>query len=297
MGADEIAQAARRRNAVAKRTLAVRRAQQRRFRIGLACAAVLHAALFVGVGRWASPRQLGEPDASPEGISVDLVDAADLMSRNSMSDPPDNPPIKTGSVAAPPQPPQPPQPQQEPPPPAEAEPPPPPVPAPAPTRTPAPKKSAALDKALDLPYPADQPQAHKQSPKQPPNKSPSEQPYHDPLDLSLPDISSAPPGRSTPYSRPPGITRSGENYEFGRGVIMALRRTMPGFTVVGQVTIRLFLSEIGNIVEVRLVRSSGDPILDQSVLFSAKQASFPIPPAGATVADRTFMVTYVYRTW
>ena len=35
--------------------------------------------------------------------------------------------------------------------------------------------------------------------------------------------------------------------------------------------------------------------MDQNVVFAAKQSSFPIPPAGATVADRTFLVTYVYR--
>jgi hypothetical protein len=35
--------------------------------------------------------------------------------------------------------------------------------------------------------------------------------------------------------------------------------------------------------------------MDQNVVFAAKQASFPIPPAGATTADRTFLVTYVYR--
>ena len=41
--------------------------------------------------------------------------------------------------------------------------------------------------------------------------------------------------------------------------------------------------------------SSGDPVFDQKVAFSVKQASFPIPPAGATVADRTFHVAYIYH--
>jgi TonB family protein len=70
---------------------------------------------------------------------------------------------------------------------------------------------------------------------------------------------------------------------------------MPASSVMGQVTIRLFLSETGNIAEVRLIRSGGDPFLDQNVVFAARQASFPIPPAGATTVDRTFLVTYVYR--
>ena len=100
MGADdEIARAARRRQAVVRRTLAARRAQERRFWIGVACAAVLHAALFFGVGRSASQRQLGEPDASPEGIAVELVDAADLMSRSTVAA--DNPPASPPSAAQP----------------------------------------------------------------------------------------------------------------------------------------------------------------------------------------------------
>jgi TonB family protein len=55
------------------------------------------------------------------------------------------------------------------------------------------------------------------------------------------------------------------------------------------------LDEKGNIAKVELVQSGGNRELDQSVLFSAQQASFPYPPNDATVADRTFRVTYVYR--
>src|SRR5262249_16567513 len=128
----------------------------------------------------------------------------------------------------------------------------------------------------------------------PTTKSASLQRPHDPLELSLPDAALAPAGRSAAFARPPNITRSGENDEFGRAVIRALRRTMPGSDKLGQVTVRLFLSETGNLLEARLVRSGGDPIMDQNVLFAAKQASFPIPPNGATVADRTFLRTYVY---
>src|SRR5258707_14291606 len=107
MGADEIAQTARRRAAFVKRTLAARRVQERRFWIAVGCAAAVHAALFIGAAGWSSPRQLGEPDASPDGISVELVDAADLMSKETVP----MPPVDTGSITPPPRPqPQPPQP-------------------------------------------------------------------------------------------------------------------------------------------------------------------------------------------
>ena len=103
-------------------------------------------------------------------------------------------------------------------------------------------------------------------------------------------------GRSAAFARPPNITRSGENDEFGRGVVRASQaddaRQRPA---LGQVTVKFLLTETGNMVEVRLIRSGGDPIMDQNVVFAAKQSSFPIPPAGATITDRTFLVTYIYR--
>jgi TonB family protein len=63
----------------------------------------------------------------------------------------------------------------------------------------------------------------------------------------------------------------------------------------GRVTIRLFLNERGNVANIVIVESSGDRNLDHDVVFSAYQASFPFPPKGATVADRTFRVSYNYR--
>jgi periplasmic protein TonB len=261
--------------------LRVRRAQERRFWIGVGCAALLHAALLFGASRSAMQRQLGEQDASPEGITVELVDAADLMSKTTMpaqeASAPGNP-VSTGSVAPTPPPP----------------PPPPPEPEHPPARAPEPKKAAAIEKAPDkasLPDPT-----RKQSSTDPAAKAKSTPaPPSDPLVLGLPNAAFAPPGRSAAFARPPGITRSGENDDFGRGVIRALRQTMPGSTVMSQVTVRLLLSETGNLVEVRLIRSGGDPILDQNVVFAVKQSSFPIPPVGSTILDRTFMVTYVYK--
>jgi protein TonB len=282
MGADQNAGAAPRRPAMVHRALAARRAQERRFWIGVACAALAHVALLVGVVGSSPERRIGEPEASPEGIAVELVDAADLQSRSTVAA--DTPPSSTGSLAPPPQrpSPEPPRPQEEPAEPEAQQAPP-----------PAPKNPEAIEKAPEHPTP--EPRKKETSKAAPSSKSASLQRGHDPLELSLPDAALAPMGRSAAFARPPNITRSGENDEFGRGVIRALRRTMPGSDRLGQVTIRLFLSETGNLLEAHLIRSGGDPIMDQNVVFSAKQASFPIPPNGATVADRTFLVTYVYR--
>ncbi|HET6927475.1 MAG TPA: TonB family protein [Hyphomicrobiaceae bacterium] len=286
MAADQNARAAPRRPAVVRRALAARRAQDRRFWIGVACAALVHAAILIGVVSSSSQRRIGEPSASPEGIAVELVDAADLESRSTVTA--DNPPANTGSLAPPPQ-----RPSPEParPPQEDA------TPATEPevqhAPLPAPKNPDAIEKAPE--HPTSEPHKKETSKAAPTSKSASLQRPHDPLELSLPDAALAPAGRSAAFARPPNITRSGENDEFGRGVIRALRRTMPGSDRLGQVTIRLLLSETGNLLEAHLVRSGGDPIMDQNVVFAAKQASFPIPPNGATVADRTFLVTYVYR--
>jgi periplasmic protein TonB len=277
--ADDIARAARRHHALVRRTLAARRAQERKFWIGVACAAVLHAALFVGFGGASSLRRMGEPDQSPEGISVELVDAADFLSQTTV------PPQQESAPANPVSPPnlaQPPPPASEPAPPSQSE------------KAPEPKKTVAIEK---LPDPSTRPDpATKQSNTAPPTKTKTTPiaPL-DPLLLGLPDASFAPSGRSAAFARPPGITRSGENDEFGRGVLRALRQTMPASTMLSQVTVRLLLSDKGNLIEVRLIRSGGDPILDQNVLFAVKQSNFPIPPVGAPEVDRTFMVTYVYR--
>jgi TonB family protein len=102
-------------------------------------------------------------------------------------------------------------------------------------------------------------------------------------------------GGAAGLQRPPGITRSGLNDAFARAVIKALQQTMPQLTeVLGRVTIRIFLTESGNVSEVRLLSGAKNSSLNQSVVFAARQTSYPIPPAGSNRADRTFMVTYIY---
>ena len=246
--------------------------------MGLTCAAVLHVALIVGISR-SSTRIMGDRVGQPDGISVELVDAADLMSKSTVAVDPTPP--GSPSMAQPPRPD-------------------PPRPTPRPSE---PEKTTARpiepEKPEAVPLPGLTPKEREAPPaaKSKPKPQPQSPPQPDlPLQLNLPDMTFSPPSRSAAVSRPPGVTRSGENDEFGRGVIRALRQTMPRPTgTLGRVTVRMFLTEQGNLQEVRVVYSGGDPILDQSVLFAVKQASFPLPPVGATVADRTFLVTYVYR--
>lgn len=134
--------------------------------------------------------------------------------------------------------------------------------------------------------------AEKQKQAAPAKKKPAPQAK---LDMRFPDASSAPPGRSAAATRPPGITRSGENDDFGRAVVRALRQTMPPPQgIYGVVGVRLILTENGDLASVDVMEKSGTN-LDQSVVFATKQTYFPLPPYKSTVADRTFYIRYVYR--
>jgi TonB family protein len=299
MGADKVARTADRTLAVDRPLAAVAGTQDNRFWFGLAFVAALHAALIFGITR-SSPRQIGERSGRPDGISVVLVDEADLKSKNTFREDGASaaPPaiVQPPAPAAPPQPKasEPPVPKQTPAPKVEAAP-------PAPRPFDEQKNARAIDKeSLDLlapgPTPAPAPkQSDPGSAAKIPPKQEQPQPKP-PLQLTMPNMPVAPGDRAAAVARPPGATRSGENDEFGRGVIRALRQTMPSPNgQLGRVTVKLLLSNTGNLAEVQLVRSAGVPGLDQSVVFAVKQASFPIPPGGATLVDRTFLVTYIYN--
>lgn len=279
--------------------------RQRGFWIALGCALVLHAALLVEANRNA-PRRVGSAEGSDEAIAVEIVTEADLKSRETVAVPQSGaPPVP------PPQPQTAPEPAPQPPPEPEAK-----AAEPAPTPPPAPQPKQEAEKPpsqFDLPdladvaplpektKPAEQEAkaepAEKQSKPEPQKKKEQakQQARLDPP-ASPRDAPQAAPNRGSSFSRPPGITQSGENDDFGRGVIRALRATMPPPAgIYGRVTVRLLLNENGDLSQVQVVESSGKPNLDQSVVFATKQSNFPLPPAGATVADRTFLISYVYR--
>lgn len=303
--------------------------RERNFWIALACATVLHASLFVGAIA-SKPKRLGAENGADNAISVSLVTEADLESRSTIADEPKPPPGPPPSPAQQPQPaqqppqpkeakqePQPPQPEQPPKPEEEQKAEQPPAPDDAKPEEKPEQKVAKTedpkqqDDAPDLfslqdDNPANmksdtkpKPQPKSEAKKSSPHKaSPKKQKRLASLDLSTPKSLMAPSfggAGSAGLQRPPGITRSGVNDAFARAVIKALQQTMPQLTdVLGRVTIRIFLTETGNVAEVRLLSGAKDSSLNQSVVYAARQTSYPIPPTGSNVADRTFMVTYIY---
>jgi periplasmic protein TonB len=254
---------------------------ERAFWIGLLCAALVHAGLIVEVSRSAA-RYVGERDGDPEALNVEIIDAAELKSRSTLRAQSPSAPPSTGD-AAPPQT-------------AAA------TPAEGSPEAPAslvdqrkPVETSTEKSGWEPVAPPSPPQPKTEAVPKPKDKSSPQQKQQLSLNLDLPrDF--APIGRSTAAVRPPDITRSGENDEFGRGVIRALRRTMPSPRgQMGRVTVRILLNDHGNLAELELISGATDPIMTQEVMFSVRQSSFPLPPVGATVSDRLFLVTYIYN--
>ena len=120
--------------------------------------------------------------------------------------------------------------------------------------------------------------------------------------LTTPSSSACPirrfprPGHSAAFARPAGITRSGENDEFGRGVIRALRRTMPG-SDSARPDHHPAVSCRRPAISSRCASSGAAAIQSWTrtwCLPPSNRASRSRPPAPPSV-DRTFLVTYVYR--
>ena len=303
----------------------------RQFNIALVVATVVHV-LFLTSFLAADVRQLGDPGGAADGISVEIVTEADLKSMGTVADtaagppaPPAPPPPQPQQTAAPPPPPQqtaslPPAPPAEPPAPepqAQPEPvPSPPAPEPQAQPKEAPPEQAATppesplgdERLLKIPSQAALP--HSLEPPKPPEPAkpvrpeearppqPKQRQRTTALDLTVPpSVFMAPSGGGgAGIERPAGITRSGENDAFARGVIAALQRSMPQLRdTYGRVTVRIKLDKDGSLVGTEVIRPSSVAGLDQNVVFSTRQSSFPFPPRNANAADLTFLVTYIYR--
>lgn len=306
-----------------------------RFRLSFGLALLVHALMFVSLYS-AKPRQIGDPEGADDALSVEIVTEADLGSRAAAaSSGGPMLPILDGESAeqqpapqtAPATAPASPQAAPAPPVPAGTTPSPPKTAAeekraaePQPQARPPAQKDAALKDLvpLSLTEAIDQLNSKSDRPSQVNGKAATDaksgegrkpapapaKPAANPaiamkLDLNLPQSAfmrhSFTGGRGG-VERPPGVTRSGENDDFARGVVKALQGTMPQLRdTVGRVTVRITLDYRGNIANTQVVSSSGNASLDQSVVFATKQTNYPIPPKNAVAVDLVFLITYVYR--
>jgi len=288
--------------------------------LALAVATLMHALLLMGFLHF-QPRIVGDPAGSNDPIAISIVSREEFLKETSQSEVADQPP------AAAPRPDESQSQQNKPEPPSKA-----PQPAKQPHELPpepqteakseekaepqekspsAPALESGNPGPLSLSTPA--PPEPKESASDPPaRQEPSKQSEKNTrkqpdkpsqrlskLDLrvpTLPDGASAIAGGGASFQRPPGITKSGANDEFARAVIRALQKTMPPSDgTFGHVTVRILLDENGNVVKVDLLGGTANVSLKQQVIFAARQTTYPFPVPHSNLADRTFLVTYVYH--
>ncbi len=92
----------------------------------------------------------------------------------------------------------------------------------------------------------------------------------------------------------PGASHSGKSNEFERAVIWALAATRPmGNGKWGSTIVTFVISAEGHVEGLRLLQSSGDNWLDTGAMMAVRQAHMPVPPAGLTAGDRTFVIEYI----
>jgi periplasmic protein TonB len=92
----------------------------------------------------------------------------------------------------------------------------------------------------------------------------------------------------------PGASHKGRSDEFAKDVVWALDATKPmGNGKYGSVIVTFTVNDAGKLEGLRLIKSAGDPWLDQAVLMSVRQARMPKPPEPLPAGDRTFNVHYI----
>jgi periplasmic protein TonB len=231
--------------------------------------------------------ELGMQDGKPENVSVSMISEAEL--RRLSHDPfrqdalpapapaeieaPPNP--EPAQEAVEPQPPEPPPPPQPPAKEAEA--------APSPSLFDAPEKPAPFDPSAFIA------KASRQFTMQIERAVEAPQPRREPQEQR-------PVARSAGNVKAlrPGATHSGKSDDFERKVVWALAGTTPmGNGKWGSAVVTFIVSEAGKADGLRLIKSSGDNWLDTGVLMAVRQTRLPVPSAGLTAGDRTFIVEYI----
>jgi TonB family protein len=99
-------------------------------------------------------------------------------------------------------------------------------------------------------------------------------------------------GRSSgPASAAPGAVQ-----QYAARVREALARNKPGgLGNHGTTTIKFGISPQGKAGSIEVETSSGIPALDKSAMDAVIRTSFPVPPAGMTEAERTYVVPFHFK--
>lgn len=92
-----------------------------------------------------------------------------------------------------------------------------------------------------------------------------------------------------------GLARSGRVSEFSRSVQRKLYMATPVFSNErGSVTVFLIIGDKGEIALLRIIKSSGNPTIDNAVITGIRTQRFIAPPPGTLVKERAVLATYEY---
>lgn len=94
----------------------------------------------------------------------------------------------------------------------------------------------------------------------------------------------------------PAAASAGAAREYARYVSQALSRSKPrGGGRHGTVWVKFVIAADGSLASAEITRTSGDGRLDASALEALRQARFPVPPSGMSLAQLTYEVPYYFR--
>ncbi len=101
---------------------------------------------------------------------------------------------------------------------------------------------------------------------------------------------------SVSLSSQASLARQGQASDYVKGVMRRLKQTMPKPSgLKGSVVIGIIMSPAGAVAWVGVLKSSGVPMLDTLVAERVRSTQFTAPANGVPPGERTFQVTYEYR--
>lgn len=102
------------------------------------------------------------------------------------------------------------------------------------------------------------------------------------------------PPRSAQASRLAGAAPEGKQSPYVKAVLAVVAKNKPQLYITkGEVYVQFVLTRAGQIGALKVVQSSGDPLLDQIALNAIKVLKFPAPPADVNPSDLNYLIHYV----
>jgi len=92
-----------------------------------------------------------------------------------------------------------------------------------------------------------------------------------------------------------GVGAGGKSDEFTKSVIDALMKTRPGpVALFGRVLVSFQITQQGDLLYVRVLKSSGNKAMDDAAVNAIHRAKFVKPPEGLPADARTYIIDYVF---